>query len=116
MIAIISTTTSDADMPVVLELIDPALYSAERRVSINKTLDQGVTFSDQGFTAADRQYRLRAIVSEAIAATLQELLEDNTELSLAIWEGLFKVAPLSLQIKGSGIATFILAIKEKLSS
>jgi len=116
MIAILSKTTSDANMPVVLELIDPALYSGERRVSIAKTLDQGVTFSDQGFTASDRQYQVKAIVSETVAATLKNLLENNTELTLAIWEGVFLVSPLSLRVRGSGIATFNLGIKEKLSA
>lgn len=116
MIAILSTTTSDATMPVVLELTNPALYSGERRVSIAKTLDQSVTFSDQGFSASDRQYQLKTIVSETVAETLKDLLENNTELTLAIWEGLFKVSPLSLRIKGSGMATFNFGIKEKLST
>jgi hypothetical protein len=116
MIAILSKTTSDSDMPVVLELTNPALYSGERRVSIAKTLDQGVTFSDQGFTTSDRQYQVKSIVSETVAAILKDLLEENTELTLAIWEGVFLVSPLSLTIKGNGLATFNFGIKEKLSA
>ena len=116
MIAILSTTTSDATMPIVLELTNPALYSGERRVSIAKTLDKSVTFSDQGFSTSDRQYQIKSIVSETIAAILKDLLEENTELTLAIWEGVFLVSPLSLSIKGSGMATFNFGIKRKLST
>jgi hypothetical protein len=116
MIAVISKTTADANMPIVLELIDPALYSGERRISITKTLDQEVSFSDMGFAIADRRYQIKAIISETVAASLKTLNENNTELTLALWEGLFKVAPLSLRIRGNGIATFTFAIKSQLSA
>ena len=116
MIAILSTTTADATMPVVLELTNPALYSGERRVSINKTLDGSVSFADLGFTASDRRYQIRTIVTETVSGTLKTLLENNVELTLAIWEGLFKVAPMSLRVKGNGMAVFDFAIKSKLSA
>lgn len=116
MIAILSTTTSDTDMPVILELTEPVLYSGERRVSIAKTLDEDVTFSDQGFTISDRRYQIKSIISETVAATLKSLLENNTELTLAIWEGVFRVSPLRFSVRGSGLATFNFGIKEQLSA
>ena len=116
MIAIISKTTADADMPIILELIEPSLYSGNRRVSITKTLDQGVSFSDMGFSVSDRRYQIKAIVSETVAASLKTLNENNTELTLALWEGLFKVTPMSLKIKGTGIAVFTFAIKSQISA
>ena len=116
MIAVISKTTSDTNMPVVLELIEPALYSGDRRVAVTKTLDQGVSHSDMGFAVADRRYTIKAIVSETVAASLKTLNENNVELTLSLWEGLFKVAPLGLRIKGNGIAIFRFAIKEQLSA
>jgi len=116
MIAIFSTTTADTDMPIVLELLDPALYVGERRVSISKTLDLNVSFSDLGFTAADRRLTIKTIVTKTIAASLQSLLENNTELTIALWEGLFLVAPLSFRVSGNGTAVFTAAIKSKLSN
>ena len=116
MIAVISKTTSDSDMPVTLELIEPALYAGSRRVSITKTLDQGVSHSDMGFSPADRRYSIRAVVTKTVAGALQTLLEDNEELTLALWEGLFKVVPLNLRVKGSSVATFNFSIKSKLSA
>ncbi|OQY25959.1 MAG: hypothetical protein B6244_14475 [Candidatus Cloacimonetes bacterium 4572_55] len=116
MIAILSRTVSDASMPVVLELSDPGLYTGARRLSVTKTLDQGASFSDQGFSVADRQYQLRSIISEDDAAILRSLLENNNELTLSVWDGLFKVAPIRFQVKGNGKAVFLFAIKEQLSS
>jgi len=116
MIAVISKTTADADMPVTLELIEPALYSGSRRVSVSKTLDQDASFLDMGFAIADRRYQIKAIVSETVAASLKTLNEDNVELTLALWEGLFKVTPMNLRIKGTGIAVFTFAIKSQLSA
>ena len=116
MIAVISKTTTDSDMPVALELIAPALYSGNRRVSITKTLDQGVSHSDMGFAVADRRYQIKSIVTESVAASLKTLLENNVELTLALWEGLFKVAPLGLRVQGNGTAIMNFSIKSKLST
>jgi|GEM_PF-2511929 len=116
MIAVLSKTTADDTMPVVLELVEPSLYSGERRVAISQTLDQSAAFSDMGFSGSDRRYKLKAIVSEATSATLKTLLENNNELTLSIWDGLFKVQPLRLNINGTGLMIFNCAIKEKLSA
>jgi len=116
MIAVISKTTTDSDMPVALELIAPALYSGNRRVSTSKTLDQGVSYSDMGFSVADRRYQMKSIVSESVAEDLKDLLENNVELTLSLWDGLFKVVPLGLRINGDGIAIMNFAIKSKLSA
>ena len=116
MIAIISKTTTDSDMPVTLELVTPALYSGERRISIFKTLDQSVSYSDMGFSAADRRYQIKSIVSESVAEELRNLLENNVELTLSLWDGLFKVVPLGLRVNGGGVAIMNFAIKSKLSA
>jgi len=116
MIAVISKTTSDSDMPITLELLEPVLYSGNRRVSVTKTLDQSVSHSDMGFAVADRRYQLKSIVSESVAASLKTLNENNVELTLAIWEGLFKVSQLGLRVRGDGLAIINFSIKSKLSA
>ena len=116
MIAVISKITSDVDMPVVLELNQPTLFSGRRRIAISTTLDQGVSTTDMGYSVADRRLRLWSYVSESVAEILQTLLENNTELTIATWEGVFRVAPLSLRIFSSGQATLGCVIKAKISA
>ena len=116
MIAIISKTTSDSDMPVTLDLIEAPIYSGERRISTSKTLNEDTSFSDMGFTNKDRRFNLKFLVSESTGESLQTLLENNSELTLALWQGLYKVAPLRLRISGNGVAVFQFAIKSKLSA
>jgi hypothetical protein len=111
----ISAPTFDLTSPVELDILpESALQEISRRVSRSKTLDLGVSITDNGFCHGDRTLKIQARVTEEVAAALLYLAQTYSLLTIALPEGVFSGVIESAVNDGGKISLTIL-VSEKLS-
>jgi hypothetical protein len=82
------------------EMASSELYNLTRRVNRTKTLDGGVAVSDGGHSAGDRNLVVRwRVRGEAQYRAVQRLARLYPRLTVATREGVFEVAPESVQLR-----------------
>lgn len=89
------------------------MQDRERRSTVYKTLDGGVSIVDSGYAVGDRD--LTVVVTNATpaqVATIVALVESYAQLLLTTPDGAFVVAPKSTQADGSSIKINLLFISE----
>lgn len=114
---VLSTLEFDPLAPVEIEALPTSeLGAAARRVNRVATLDGGAVFNDFGFTHADRTMTLVFRPQNAAhVLAVKRLVETYPKITLAIAEGVFRVAPESYQL-GAEEMRLTLLVDTKLSA
>lgn len=113
----ISTITANTDGDIVIyETPDSKLLDLQPRISRVATLDGGAVLTHSGFAHGDRTLAIKATdISEADAAKLRSLVENETLLYFSLSDGFFSGMIQRLVIDNGALQMTVL-LKEKLSS
>jgi len=86
----ITSKTGSSDGLIFEELPTSKLRDLVPRVTKAKTLDGGVVYDHRGMITADREFTIRAKLTEAQATALQEIVENETYVNFSSSEGFFE--------------------------
>ena len=90
------------------------LSAIGRRVSRTATLDGGVVITHNGVVQGDRTLRVAATLTEADTLLLRDIFEEETEVTLACVDGLFRGA-LERLSGDEGRIELTFLVKEKIA-
>ena len=112
---IISTVTANVNGGIQLqEEPGSRFYDCDARVSRTKTLDGGVVITHNGVVQGDRTLRVAATLTEADTLLLRDIFEEETEVTLACVDGLFRGA-LERLSGDEGRIELTFLVKEKIA-
>lgn len=115
MIAIITTLLYGLDLvSIELDANQTDLGQTSRRVNRQKTLDGGIAVSDFGSTEADRTLVLVWDSVSTTDNTVATMVQENSQLRVAVDGKLYRVAPESFETNRSR-STLTLLVLEQLA-
>jgi len=86
----ITSKTGSSEGVIFEELPGSKFKDLVPRVTKSKTLDGGVVYDHRGMVTADREFNIRALLTEAQTAALQTIIENETYVNLSCADGFFE--------------------------
>jgi hypothetical protein len=102
-----------ANLELELNAVGEGLLDRGRRITRTATIDGGAVVDDFGLSHADRTWTVRARATKLQAETLRYLVEAYGEVRAVTREGVFRVAPDTLQESTAPIVSLRLLVLRK---
>ena len=87
-----------------------------RRIVREQTIDGGAVLIDQGYSAGDQTFLIRADIDAEIGETLQYMIENHGEFTLSIHHGCYLGAVQTMAYRPGDEAAIMFLATEKLSA
>lgn len=99
----ITSLTGSSEGVIFEESKASALRRVSPRITKSKTLDGGIFIDHRGVSEGDRELEIKANISEATAAALQYIYENETLVNLACQYGFYQGAISNLDLKNGAM-------------
>ena len=100
MISITTIAVGDPDGVLFYENIDTVLMDTPPRVSRSATLDGGSVVDHRGFCDGDREFKIKAQLTEDQAEDLWNIYRSETLVNISCGEGFFQGAISRMKLDG----------------